>query len=66
MQHNFVLTSTSDRKVCTYCGLYNWYDVKTSPCSMRYVDPDTTRPPVNERVKRELGWDLQNEYEREE
>lgn len=65
MKHDWMYCPTDTRERCSRCGLYSWYDVRTTECRGRYTDNDSLRPPVNETAKRELGFDLVGNYERD-
>ncbi len=65
-----------EHEECAYCGFTVEYPCESPPpdyCDTaivqqlrdRYVDPDTTRPPVDERAKQELGFGFNNEYDRD-
>ncbi len=64
-QHNWIKETPISGEAtahCTGCGArYGWHQTRpVEGCNQRYIDNDTLRPSENERIKRELGHELEN------
>ncbi len=73
MEHRWVkfemLGESEATAICRSCNAkYRWHQTRpVDGCRgmWEYMDPDTTRPPVDERIRQELGFGFNNEYDRD-